>query len=128
MVRGLAVALALASATVIVVIHPRRAIAAVDDDLREGDKYFEEGDWKKAATAFDRAIAKAPGQVSAAAYGKRAAIFIILKELTGGLAFVGKAKARYPSAPEILEQEALILWETDKHDEAIMVAETVVAA
>ena len=60
-----------------------RAHAAVEDDLRDGDKYFEDGDWKRAATAYDRAITKAPGQVAAEAYGKRAAIFIILKDYQG---------------------------------------------
>lgn len=104
------------------------ATAAVEDDLRDGDRYFESGEWVRAAGAFDRAIAKSPGQVPAEAYGKRAAIFIIVKDWKGGLDFLARAKARYPSAPEILEQEALILWETDRRDDAIAVAERVVAA
>jgi tetratricopeptide (TPR) repeat protein len=104
------------------------AHAAVEDDLRDGDKYFEDGDWKRAASAYDRAINKAPGQVAAEAYGKRAAIYIILKDLKGGLEFVARAKARYPNAPEIQEQEALMLWEVEKKDEAIKVAERVVKA
>jgi lipopolysaccharide biosynthesis regulator YciM len=62
------------------------------------------------------------------AYGKRAAIYIILKDFEGGLEFVAKAKARYPSAPEILEQEALMLWETERKDDAVAVAENVVKA
>src|SRR5439155_6623604 len=104
------------------------AHAAVEDDLRDGDKYFEDGEWKRAAAAFDRAIAKAPGQVSAEAYGKRAAIFIIQKDLKAGLEFIAKAKLRYPNAPEVLEQEALMLWESgDKRDDAIKLAEKVVA-
>ena len=109
-------------------IHPARAVAAVEDDLRDGDKYFDAGDWHKAAAAYDRAIAKAPGQVSAEAYGKRAAVFIILKDYKGGLDFLATAKTRFPKAPEVLEQEALILWETDRKDEAIKVADDVVAA
>ncbi len=104
------------------------AQAAVEDDLRDGDKFFEDGNWKRAAAAYDRAIGKAPGQVAAEAYGKRAAIFIILKDLKGGLDFVAKAKVRYPNAPEIMEQEALLLWETDQKDKAIQVAEQVVRA
>ena len=104
------------------------AYAAVEDDLRDGDRFFENGEWAKAAAAFDRAIGKAPGQVSAEAYSKRAAIFIIVKDYKGGLAFVAKAKQRLPNAPEILEQEALMLWETDKKEEAVAVAEKVVAA
>jgi len=75
-------------------LHPRPAAAAVEDDLRDGDRFFEDGAWQKAATAYDRAIAKAPGEVSAAAYGKRAAIFIILKDYKGGLDFIDRAKAR----------------------------------
>jgi predicted Zn-dependent protease len=104
------------------------AQAAVEDDLRDGDKYFEDSDWKKAAAAYDRAIDKAPGQVAAEAYSKRAAIFIILKDYKGGIDFISKAKARYPNAPEIQEQEALILWATDRKDDAIKVAEKVVKA
>jgi Flp pilus assembly protein TadD len=110
------------------VVHAPPAAAAIEDDLRDGDKFFEEGDWHKAAAAYDRAITKAPGQVSAEAYGKRAAVFIILKDYKGGLDFIATAKARFPTAPEVLEQEALILWETDRREEAIKVAEVVVAA
>lgn len=124
-----ALVLALAAASLgLGALHPRPAAAAVEDDLRDGDRFFEDGAWQKAATAYDRAIAKAPGEVSAAAYGKRAAIFIILKDYKGGLDFIDRAKARHPSAPEVLEQEALILWEIDRKEEAIKVAETVVAA
>jgi len=114
-------------AAAIVVAIAGVAVAAVEDDLRDGDKYFEQGEWKKAAVAYDRAISKAPGEVSAEAYGKRAAIFIILKDIKGGLDFIARAKARYPAAPEVLEQEALLLWETEKRDEAVKVAEKVVA-
>ena len=116
----------LAAAAIVIVASS--AYAAVEDDLRDGDKYFEDGDWKRAATAYDRAISKAPSQVSPVAYGKRAAIYIILKDYKGGLAFIEQAKTRYPNAPEIMEQEALILWQTDRRDEAIKVAEKVVAA
>src|SRR5579863_4093663 len=114
-------------ATAVIVAVSSVAVAAVEDDLRDGDKYFDQGEWKKAAAAFDRAIGKAPGEVSAEAYGKRAAIFIILKDMKGGLEFIEHAKARYPNAPEVLEQEALILWETEKRDDAIKVAEKVVS-
>ncbi len=120
-------ALALAGAA-IATLDVRPAVAAVEDDLRDGDRFFEAGDWQKAAGAFDRAIAKAPGQVSAEAYGKRAAIYIIVKNYKGGLDFIAKAKSHYPNAPEVLEQEALILWETDHREDAIKVAERVVAA
>jgi tetratricopeptide (TPR) repeat protein len=110
------------------IVLPSVVHAAVEDDLRDGDKYFDAGDWKRAASAYDRAIAKAPGQVSPEAYGKRAAIFIIQKDIAGGIAFVARAKSRYPNAPEILEQEALLLWETDQQERAVAVAGRVVRA
>ena len=117
---------ALALVMLSAVVAPLVARAAVEDDLRDGDKYFEESDWRRAATAYDRAISKGATEVPASAYGKRAAIFIILKDYKAGLDFLAKAKARYPSAPEILEQEALILWETEQREAAIKVAEQVV--
>ena len=119
---------ALFIAAMIALYAPALAVAAVEDDLRDGDKYFEDGDWKKAATSYDRAINTAPGQVSAEAYGKRAAIFIILKDYKGGLDFVARAKRQYPNAPEVLEQEALMLWKTERKDDAIKAAEKVVKA
>ncbi len=117
---------ALASAIAVVSV----AHAAVDDDLRDGDRFFEDGNWARAAVAYDRAIARAPGQVPAPAYGKRAAIFIILKDYTGGLAFIARAKARsqaLANAPELLEQEAILMWEQGRKDDAIALAERVVA-
>ncbi|MBA2542062.1 MAG: tetratricopeptide repeat protein, partial [Deltaproteobacteria bacterium] len=112
---------------VVLLLIAGTARAGVEDDLRDGDRYFEDGEWQKAASVFDRAIGKAPGQVPAAAYGKRATIFIIIKSYKAGLEFIARAKLRHPGAPEILEQEALILWETDRRDDAIVVAEQVVA-
>jgi Flp pilus assembly protein TadD len=110
---------------VAIAIYAPYAVAAVEDDLRDGDKYFDAGDWKRAAAAYDRAIAKGPGQVAAEAYGKRAAIYIIQKDFKGGLAFIERAKQRYPNAPEVLEQEALMLWQENRKDDAIKVAEQV---
>ena len=115
-------------ACALIAVSAAVAHAGVEDDLRDGDRYFEDSAWAKAAAAYDRALAKAPGEVSASAYGKRAAIYIIVKDYKGGLAFVAHAEARYPAAPEILEQEALMLWETDARDRAIEIATKVVAA
>jgi tetratricopeptide (TPR) repeat protein len=125
--KSLLIAIALA-ATPALTLFERVAHAEAEDDLRDGDKYFEEGDWKRAATSYDRAIAKAPSQVSAEAYGKRAAIFTIQKDTKGGLEFIAKAKTRYPNAPEIQEQEALMLWANGARDQAIEIAQNVVKA
>jgi lipopolysaccharide biosynthesis regulator YciM len=118
-----------------------RAWAEAEDDLREGDRYFEDGDLKHAAASYDNAIRKWPGQVPPEAYGKRAAIYIIqaqadsqnhdqqVKDFQAGLTFLKDvAEKQYPNAPEVLEQEANILWALDKKPEAVAVAEKVVAA
>lgn len=106
----------------------RTASADIREDLREGDKYYEDGDWKRAAAAYDAAIRSGPSQVSAEAYGKRIGIFIILKDYKGGLDFIRRvAKPQHPDAPEILEQEALLLWATNDKPGAIAVAEKAVA-
>jgi len=104
-----------------------RIAAQPEDDLREGDRAFEDGDWRRAAAAFDRAIRKYPTQVPATAFGKRAAVYIILKDYPGGLTFLREvAKKRWPDAPEVLEQEALILWQVGNKTDAVAVAERVV--
>lgn len=123
---GVHVVCTLAMILTTALVYAPHAYADTEDDLRDGDKLFEDGDWKRAASSYDRAIRKAPSQVSAAAHGKRAAIFIIQKDYKGGLDFIAKAKSRYPNAPEIMEQEALLLWETGKRNDAVAIAETVV--
>lgn len=106
-----------------------RVWAQAEDDLREGDRYFEEGEWRKAASAYDRAIRQYPRQVAAEAYAKRATIYIILKDYKAGLAFVDTtAKPVHPNASEVLEQEALLLWELGQRDKAVEVAEKVVSS
>ena len=124
---GLALAIAVTAAAAIRA-HARASRAEAEDDLRDGDKYFEQGDWKRAADRVrPRDRARRPSQVPAAAYGKRAAIYIILKDYPGGPGVHrARRRARYPNAPEVMEQEALILWQTGKRDEAIEIAEKVV--
>src|SRR5688572_22770834 len=104
------------------------ALADVADDLRECDRHYEDGNLKKAAASCDSAIRKYPGQVPAEAYAKRAAIYVQLQDLEGGLAFVrDTAKKQHPDAPEILAQEAVILWGLGKKGDAITVAEKAAA-
>ncbi len=111
-----------------VVVECAPAHAQVEGDLREGDSRFEDGEFRRAASAYDAAIRKYPQQVPAGAYGKRAAIFLILEDYRGGLAFVNQvAKKAHPDAPEILEQEALMRWQLGDKAVAIEVAERVAA-
>src|SRR5262245_15371420 len=85
-----------------VVLARGAAWAQPEDDLREGDRYFEDGDWKHAASSYDNAIRKYPGQVPPEAYGKRAAIYIIQQDFPGGLKFLHEvAEKQYPNAPEV---------------------------
>ena len=104
------------------------AHAQVEEDLKAGDRYFEQEDFKKAAKYYNAAIRKYPKQVSPEAYGKRAAIFLIQKDYEGGLKFIAqKAEVQYPGAPEVLENKALMLWALGSKPDAIAVAEQVVA-
>ncbi|MGH7337958.1 MAG: tetratricopeptide repeat protein, partial [Myxococcota bacterium] len=108
----------------VLVVEGAPAYAQVEDDLAEADRRFEDSDFKKSAAAYDRAIRKAPNQVPPEAYAKRASIYVIGKDFEGGLAFIrDKAKAAHPNAPEILEQEAVILWGLGKKGDAITSAE-----
>ena len=117
----------LATAGAAQLAHLPRAQAQAEDDLREGDGYFEEGDFRRAANSYDAAIRKYPQQVPPGAYGKRAAIYIILKDYQRGLLFVNQvAKKVHPDAPEILEQEAVMRWQLGDKPEAIELAERVV--
>jgi len=118
-------AVAVAAAAFFVAVPMARA--QVEEDLKQGDKYYDEGNFKKAAKYYDSAIKKYPGQVSPAAYGKRATIFIIMNDYDGGLQFIThKAEVQYPGAPEVLEQKALILWAMGSKPDAIQIAEEVV--
>ncbi len=119
---------ALAALVMALALAPRAASADVQDDLREGDRYSEDGEWRKAGAAYDRAIKKYPAQVSPEAYAKRAAIYINLKDLEGGLAFLREvARKQHPDSPELLEQEAVILWQLNKKGDAVPIAEKAVA-
>jgi tetratricopeptide (TPR) repeat protein len=120
------VALAIVASSVALFVAP--ATADVADDLKDGDRYFEEQNWKKAANAYDSAIKTAPNRVPPEAYGNRARIYIILKDYKGGLDFVRNvAKRAHPDSPEVEEQEALLLWATGDKGGAVAVAEKAVA-
>jgi len=115
--------------TIALAFAPSIARADVSDDLKEGDRFYEEGNYKKAAGAYDSAIRSNPAQVPAEAYAKRATIFVITRDLEGGLTFIrDRAKRQYPNAPEVLEQEAVILWALGKKGDAITVAEKAAGA
>jgi len=105
------------------------AWAQYQDDLDEGEKAYKAKDYKHAATIYDKVIRTYPSQVPATAYGIRAAIYFLQGDFTGGLAFVQDvAEKEYPNAPEVLEYEALNLWQLNKRPEAIKIAEKVVKA
>ncbi len=133
----------LATGAAVTAVGVRPAHAQVREELGDGDKAYENGDWKKAAQAYDNAIRKYPKQVSAEAYAKRASIFLILSGkarnegkddladalLEEGLKFLSqKAEPVHGKAPEILEQKALMLWGLKSKPDAVKLAEEVVKA
>jgi tetratricopeptide (TPR) repeat protein len=102
---------------------------AQTQELREGDRAFEAGKLQKAARAYDRAIRKAPRRVPAEAYGKRAAVFLLLKQYEEGLSFITqRAQLYHPREPAVLEQKALLYWALGSKPDAIRIAEKVVRA
>ncbi|MEM9489543.1 MAG: tetratricopeptide repeat protein, partial [Myxococcota bacterium] len=104
------------------------AHAQVEETLREADRFFEEGRYKRAAQRYDQAIEQSPRLVSAEAYGNRAAIFIIQKDYRGGLQFITQvAEPEHGEAAEVQEQKALILWALRRRSEAIQIADRVAA-
>jgi len=110
-------------------VVPRTAYAQEQEDIKEGDELFEAGgekNLKKAAKKYDRAIKKGPSLVPPGVYGKRAAIYFLLKDYDGGLRFIDNIALKYhPNAPEILEQKALILWQLGRKGDAIDIADKV---
>ena len=108
------------------------ASAQVEEELKDCDKFFDRGELEKAAKECDDAIKKAPSQVPAEAYGKRAAIYFLLgqndrEQLEKGLQFIiQKAESVHPGAAAILEQKSVILWTLGDKPAAIAVAEEVV--
>ncbi len=130
----------LATGAAVTALGIRPAHAQVREELEDGDKAYDNSDWKKAAAAYDNAIRKYPKQVSAEAYAKRASIFLILSQearnggkdkladalLEDGLKFLAqKAEPVHGKAPEILEQKALMLWGLKSKPDAVKLAEEV---
>lgn len=84
--------------------------SAVGQLLAEADAAYDQSEWKKAAAAYDRAIAQEPTGVAVGAYGKRATIFLIQKQYAAGIAWIEqKAEKTYPGNVEVLEPKALML-------------------
>jgi tetratricopeptide (TPR) repeat protein len=112
----------------LLIAAPAVAVADVADEIREGDRHYEDRNLKKAAAAYDTAIRKWPTRVPEGVYAKRAGIFVELGDLDGALAFLrDKAKKQFPDAPDVLEQEAVVLWGLGKKGDAITSAERAAA-
>lgn len=103
-------------------------VLAQSSDVREGDEAFESGDVKKAAKKYDRAIRNDPRGTPPGVYGKRAAIYLIMKQPDKALSFIdNKCLATHPGAADCLEYKALALFQLDRREEAVVIAEKVVA-
>jgi tetratricopeptide (TPR) repeat protein len=103
------------------------ASAQVEELIKDGDRYYERGDLDRAASAYDRAISRAPKRVPPGVYGKRAGIFIIKKKCKAGLQWVVQTAEKHQAgAWEVLEQKALLYWCLGSKPDAIKAAESVV--
>lgn len=96
--------------------------------LQEADRAYDTGDYERAASNFDRAIRAQPKDVPAAAYAKRASLFLFAKKYDEGLRFIEDvAEKIWPDDDTILEQKAVMLSRQGAHKkEAVALAERVV--
>jgi tetratricopeptide (TPR) repeat protein len=108
-----------------VVLVERIALAQSQSDC---DKYYEEGDYKKAKKYCDGEIASATVKPKPGVFAKRASIFLIEKKFEEGVKWIETvAETRYPGDPLILEQKAALLIALGRPADAVKVAEVVVA-
>jgi tetratricopeptide (TPR) repeat protein len=119
----------LALAIVLVTGRAHAQDAATQQLLSEADRYYDQGDYERAASNYDRAIRAQPKDVPAAAYAKRASIFLFAKAYDDGLTWItGTAERAWPDDDLVLEQKAVILSRLDgRKKEAVELAERVVA-
>jgi tetratricopeptide (TPR) repeat protein len=103
--------------------------AATQQLLSEADRYYDQGEYERAASNYDRAIRAQPKDVPAAAYAKRASIFLFQKSYDDGLTWItGTAERAWPDDDLVLEQKAVILSRLEgKKKDAVELAERVVA-
>lgn len=103
--------------------------AAVQRMLDDGDEAFAAGDYGRAASLYDRAIAAEPRTIEAVYYAKRADIFVFRKEWSAGLRWLTTTAEPVKSRdPLLLEKKAVLLDGAGRGDEAVALAETLVAA
>src|SRR5262249_52919753 len=102
--------------------------AATQQLLSEADRYYDQGDYERAASNFDRAIRAQPKDVPASAYAKRASLFLFAKAYDDGLAWIERtAEKAWPDDDLVLEQKAVILSRLEgRKKDAVDLAERVV--
>ncbi|HKA91719.1 MAG TPA: tetratricopeptide repeat protein [Haliangiales bacterium] len=101
--------------------------AATQQLLQEADKYYDAGEYERAASNYDRAIRSQPKDVPPAAYAKRASIYLFQKDYEAGLEWLRTvAEKAWPGDDAILEQKAVVLSRIPaRKKEAIELAEKV---
>lgn len=113
------------------VLSPLRAGAQspeVQEVLDEGDAAFARGDYDRAARLYDRAIAAEPKTIDPAYYAKRAEIFAFQKKWRDGLEWIAStAEPHKGTHPLLLEKKALLLMGAGRGEEAVAIAEAVLA-
>jgi tetratricopeptide (TPR) repeat protein len=102
--------------------------AATQQLLQEADRYYDTGDYDRAASNYDRAIRAQPKDVPAAAYAKRASLFLFSKSYAEGLRWIeDNAEKSWPGDDLVLEQKAVMLSRLEgRKKDAVDLAEKVV--
>ena len=113
---------------VLICAHASAQDAATQQLLQEADRYYDTGEYERAASNFDRAIRAQPKDVPAAAYAKRASLFLFSKSYDEGLRWIDDVAERsWPDDDLILEQKAVMLSRQGTHKkDSVTIAERVV--
>jgi len=102
--------------------------AATRQLLGEADRFYDQGEYDRAGSAFDRAIRTSPKDVPPAAYAKRATLFLFSQKYADGLEWItGVAERTWPGDDLILEQKAVMLSRLPgRKPDAILLAEQII--
>ncbi len=99
---------------------------AQQDEISDADRYFEQGEYARAGESYNQIIDEYGISAGCGVYSKRAAVYALTRDYAAGQSFIATAPTQCRTAPEVLEQKALLLWAMGQRKQAVEVAEDVV--